>query len=147
MSRFGRLIIDTSALVGALLGPQSIPRKALVVALQHFDICVSDATLAEAETVLMRRKFDRYLPTAQRQAFLALFAQRTLRIDVDAGSEGPAANVCRDPKAAKFLALALACDAEVMISSDDDLPVLNSWKDVAIVTAADFVQAMDSAGT
>ncbi len=146
MSRFGRLVIDTSTLVGALLGPQSVPRQAFMLALQHFDVCVSDATLAEAETVLMRRKFDRYSPAEDRQEFLAMFRQRSLRIDVDDASEVAAHDACRDPGDAKFLALAHASSAEVLISSDQDLLVLDGWQGVAIQTPAAFVEAMVQAG-
>ena len=80
MSRLGRLVLDTSTLVGALLSPQSIPRQALMLALTHFDLCVSEATLEETQTVFGRPKFDRYHTREYRSRFLAMYRQHTLLI-------------------------------------------------------------------
>jgi putative PIN family toxin of toxin-antitoxin system len=46
---------------------------------------------------------------------------------------------CRDPKDDQFLALALACEANVLVSSDADLLVLHPWREVPIVTPGDFL--------
>jgi hypothetical protein len=46
---------------------------------------------------------------------------------------------CRDPKADKYLELVLAAGAESIVSSDDDLLVLNLWRDVRILGPADYL--------
>lgn len=143
MSRLGRLVLDTSTLVGALLSPQSIPRQALMLALTHFDLCVSEATLEETRTVFGRPKFDRYHTREYRSRFLAMYRQHTLLIGVEAEDDGAARHACRDPADAKFLALAHACAAEVLVSSDQDLLVLDGWQGIAIQSPADFVGAME----
>jgi putative PIN family toxin of toxin-antitoxin system len=53
----------------------------------------------------------------------------------------PAARVreCRDPKDDKYLELALASGAETIVSSDDDLLVLNPWRGVRIVKPAAYL--------
>ena len=61
MNFASRVVIDTSTLVGAVLRPGSPPRRALLAALSRATVCVSPATLAELERVLLREKFDRYL--------------------------------------------------------------------------------------
>ena len=46
---------------------------------------------------------------------------------------------CRDAKDNKFLALALVCEADAIISSDHDLLALNPWRAIPVLTPAGFV--------
>jgi hypothetical protein len=47
--------------------------------------------------------------------------------------------VCRDPKDNKILALTAESEAEVLMSSDEDLLVLDPWNGVRIVRPAEFL--------
>ncbi len=127
MSELPRVVIDSSTLIGALLRPASTPRQAFLVATKDFELCVSQATLDELQEVLNRPKFDRYAPLKTRLGFLTLVTQRSRLWEVDAASEQAAAGACRDPKDNQFLALALACEAKFIVSSDDDLLTLGTW--------------------
>lgn len=140
MSVRQRIVIDTSTLIGALLRPGSVPRQVFLAAVGTCEHCVSHATLNELREVLQRPKFDRYAPLRERLDFLALLTERSLLWDVDAVSEQSAAGACRDTKDDKFLALALACQAVALVSSDDDLLVLNPWQGVPILTPAQFLK-------
>ena len=134
-----RVVIDTSTLIGAVLRPNSIPRRAFLAALDTFSLCVNQATLDELREVLHRPKFDRYTPMQERVNFLALVTARSVLWEMDIRSERAATNACRDPKDAKFLALALACGAGALVSSDADLLVLNPWQGISIWTPAAFL--------
>lgn len=46
---------------------------------------------------------------------------------------------CRDPKDDKYLELALAANAEVLVSSDADLLVLHPWRGVRILRPAEYL--------
>lgn len=144
MSEPQRIVIDTSTLIGAVLRPSSIPRRAFLTALDGFSLCVSQGTLEELREVLHRLKFDRYVPLQERVNFLALVAARSALWETDAYSEQTAANACRDPKDAKFLALAMACKAAILVSSDADLLVLNPWHGISIWTPAAFLDQHSS---
>ena len=50
-----------------------------------------------------------------------------------------ARGACRDPDDELFLALALAADAETIVSGDDDLLILTPWRGIAICTPADYL--------
>jgi predicted nucleic acid-binding protein len=50
----GRVVIDTSTLVGAMLRPASKPRQALMAVVKSHALCVSQSTLAELQVVLQR---------------------------------------------------------------------------------------------
>lgn len=90
--------------------------------------------------VLQRPKFDRYEPLQAWLDFCALVADRSRLWQVDAKSDAIADGACRDANDAKFLALALDCQAVALISSDADLLVLHPWHGVSILTPAAFME-------
>ena len=53
-------------------------------------------------------------------------------------------HACRDARDDKFLELAVSGRAAYIISGDDDLLVLHPFRDIAIMTAAEFLQATDA---
>ena len=53
--------------------------------------------------------------------------------------DGP---VCRDPADDHVLALALAANADMIVSGDEDLLILESFAGIAIVTPADAVKRL-----
>ena len=138
-----RVVIDTSTLIGALLRPDSVPRQALLTALSTYELCACVATLQELREVLQRPKFDSYAPLPARLDFLALVSRHSRLVEVDAESEQAASGACRDVQDAKFLALAMACQAVALMTSDADLLVLHPWHGVPILTPAAFLQTMD----
>lgn len=134
-----RVVFDTSTLVSDALRIGSIPHQALLEAFAMYDLCASSETLAELERVLLSNKFDRYLNRALRKQFIALlhlhlhlFAVRKMDLE---SVEPP----CRDPKDNQFLALASVAGACAIVSSDEDLLVLNPWRGVAILNPAAFL--------
>ncbi|MDP2962293.1 MAG: putative toxin-antitoxin system toxin component, PIN family [Sulfurimicrobium sp.] len=137
---FERVVLDTSALIGAILLPQSVPRYAFMKALGSGTLCASPATLAELEQVLMREKFDRYLDRDSRLDFLQRYRHQVLMFPVTEAEEAGLPQACRDPRDNKFLALALHCSADVLVSSNDDLLVLNPWQGIPILTPAQFLK-------
>jgi uncharacterized protein len=135
----GRVVFDTSTLVSAALRIGSVPYQALLEALGTCDVCASAETLAELERVLEREKFDRYLDQPSRGDFVALI-RRNIHLfaiqPVDLMAVEPS---CRDPRDNQFLALALAAEADDVVSSDEDLLVLHPWRGIRIVTPAEFL--------
>lgn len=140
MSLAARVVLDTSTLVGAILLPRSVPRQAFMQALARASLCASPATLAELERVLLRKKFDRYLDRDSRLDFLQRYRNQVLLFPVTEAEETALPQACRDPRDNKFLALAAHCSADVVVSSDDDLLVLNPWQDIPILTPAQFLK-------
>ena len=139
MSGLRRVVFDTSTLVSAALRVGSTPHKALALALLTGEVCVSASTVLELEQVLMRSKFDRYQPADVRAAFVALVRKHAVLVAVSATDESNVKPQCRDPKDDQFLALVMACEADVLVSSDADLLVLHPWRGVPIVTPGDFL--------
>ena len=100
---------------------------------------VSPATLDELEKVLFRPKFDAYAASVDRAAFFAKYKQETTLLTPDVQSEQMAEGAYRDPKDCKFLALAMVCNAGILVSSDDDLLSIKNWHGTQIVSPAAFL--------
>ena len=140
MSFAERVVLDTSTLIGAILLPNSVPRQAFMKAVANGTLCASPATLAELEQVLLREKFDRYLDHDSRQDFLLRYRNQVLLFPVTEAEESALPQACRDPRDNKFLALALHCSADALVSSDDDLLVLSPWQGIPILAPAQFLK-------
>ncbi len=144
MNGYERVVIDTSTLISAALRVGSLPHQAVSLALLESDVCACAETLAELDAVLMRSKFDRYATGAMRQTFADLMHKRCMMFDVSAQDMVNVVQACRDPKDTVFLALCLACEADILISSDADLLTLQPWRGIRIMTPADYLQHMDA---
>jgi putative PIN family toxin of toxin-antitoxin system len=137
--RTPRIILDTSTLVSAALRPQSVPYQALLKALRIGEFCASVGTLQELAQVLERDKFDRYRDLESRRSFTAL-VRRAAHVFVVQDEDIAAADPpCRDSRDNQFLALAIASEADVVVSSDEDVLVLHPWRGIPILAPAVFV--------
>jgi len=134
-----RVVFDTSTLVSAALRPASIPRRAFLKAVAEAELCVSDSTLAELGDVMSRDKFDRYLDQELRMQFVGLYRRHARLFRVSEADEQTLETTCRDPRDNKFLALALACSADIVVSSDEDLLTLNPYHRIPVVLPREFL--------
>ena len=140
MSR--RVVFDTSTLLSAALRYGSIPHQALLEAIGAYDLCATPETLDELERVIEKSKFDAYLDRASRSSFVVFVRHHVHLVAVDEAEILAAEPSCRDPKDNQFLALALVAEADVIVSSDQDLLVMNPWNGVPIVTPAEFLSGL-----
>jgi uncharacterized protein len=129
------IVVDTSVLISALLKPNSVPAQALEIARTHYKLAVSTETLTELAKVLSRDYLTRYRTIDEREAFLVLYSELAEVIDITEHVSD-----CRDPKDNKFLDLAIAAKAQILVSSDSDLLVLHPYQNIDIVTPAIFLQ-------
>jgi predicted nucleic acid-binding protein len=98
------VLFDTSSLVGAALRAESVPDRALMKALELYDHCVSAELLAELESVLAKKKFEKYIPAVARRAFVAFIRENSLLFAVDAPDLAMVAPRCRDVSDDRILA-------------------------------------------
>lgn len=129
-----KIVIDTGTLVSAAIRAGSIPSQAYLKALREFEICVSQATIAELDRVLRREKFNAYSDLEDRLAFVELYREKSVWcVATETVSD------CRDGEDNKFLELALSVGAEIIVSSDPDLWVLKPYRNIAILKPAEFL--------
>jgi putative PIN family toxin of toxin-antitoxin system len=135
------VVLDTNTLVSAALRSGSIPDRALRFAVSQETILISAAVLLEYDEVLARPKFARILTLERRISFLALLSAVAIVIDAP-----EVVADCRDRKDNKFLDLALAGHADLIISGDNDLLDLDPWRGVRILTSASYVADKETSG-
>jgi putative PIN family toxin of toxin-antitoxin system len=85
--------------------------------------------------VLFRSKFDKYFSVEERNQIAERFKLRFQSIAVNV-----VIVECRDQKDNMFLELAVASDSVCIISGDDDLLVLNPFRNTQILNAAEFLK-------
>jgi putative PIN family toxin of toxin-antitoxin system len=130
-----RVVIDTNALISRLLLAQSVPARAVDRALSDMEIVVSEAAVGELADVLARDKWDRYVTIEDRQEFIRRLLQIGTLVPVLSEIDD-----CPDPADNHFLALALDAGAGLIITGDRDLLELHPWRNIRILTPAEFLR-------
>ena len=130
-----RVVVDTNVIISRLLLPRSAPGLAVRKAVDEGQLLASGATLGELAEVLSRRSLDAYVTVKDRQQFVRLLGRVVEMVPVIFRVQA-----CRDPKDDKFLELALNGRAEVIVTGDKDLLVLNPFRGISIVTPARYIQ-------
>ncbi len=138
-----RVVLDTSTLVSAAIRIGSVPHRALLHAFATCEACASAGTLGELERVLLRPAFDQYASRKSRKEFNALYRRHARLFVVEEANRANVKPPCRDSNDNEFLALLLASEANLLVSSDQDLLVLDSWRGIPIVRPAEFLKSAD----
>ena len=113
----------------------------MLLARSHETICLSLAVETEIREVLQRPKFYKYITDATRGRILDILGAAALVFEpVDQVTD------CRDMKDNKYLELALAAGASIIVSSDEDLLVLDPWRGIRILRPVDYVRLRENRG-
>jgi putative PIN family toxin of toxin-antitoxin system len=131
-----KFIFDTNAFISAILLENSVNAQALDKAFKSGEVIVSGATFSEFTQVLSRKKFDKYLTNERRLQALGKLERDTILQPVTIKL-----NACRDPKDDKYLELAVDSNATCIITGDKDLLILHPFRNIPILTAAEFLKA------
>jgi len=135
-----RAVIDTQIFLRAVINQRSLPAKIVYDYEDDYILIVSEATLAEIEDIIsrpkVRKKFE--FPENQISELLIRLArgERTIVHDIPA--------ISRDSKDDMILACALSGNAHYIVSEDQDLLVLNTYKEIKIINALDFLRVLES---
>ncbi len=135
-----RVVLDTNTLVSGVLLADSVPGKAVRKAIADDQVLMSEDSLYELADVLSRKKFDRYISVEDREEFVQL----VLRV-VEMVPSVRAVHACRDEADNRILEVAVNGDAELIVSGDSDLLMLNPFRGIAIIKPGDYVQETDDA--
>jgi putative PIN family toxin of toxin-antitoxin system len=134
-----RAVVDTNILVSAFLFPGSKPSRAFRFVQEHGTALASADTLLELYEVLMRRKFDRYVSRKSRLVFLGALSRIVAVVRPQEKITS-----CSDPKDNKFLEVAVAGDADAILTGDQALLDLHSFRGIDILTPAVFLNRSTS---
>jgi len=130
-----RVVVDTNVLVSRLLLPRSTAARAVRHIIEEELLLVSEASLDELADVLSRNKFDAYVSVEDRQAFFRLLVRIAEIVPISTSIQA-----CRDPKDDKFLELAISGEASWIVTGDQDLLVLNPFRDIHVAAPSEFLE-------
>jgi uncharacterized protein len=130
-----KIIFDTNVLLSAVFSPNSVTGKAFDKGFLMGNVICSSDTLSELIEVFSRPKFDKYISAEKRKYFVEDFIAAAIPIITERFETA----ICRDPKDEKFLELAVASNADYIVSGDKDLLVLNPFRHTLILTPREFL--------
>ena len=133
------VVLDANTIVSAALKQDSVPERAVLLASVYDTIHLSEPVLEETRGVLLRPRLRRFITDERREAIL-----RVLLADAPFIEPTTAVTDCRDRKDNKYLELALAAGAEVIVSGDPDLLTLDPWRGVRIMRPAEYVAQIEA---
>ncbi len=90
------------------------------------------ATEQEVFEVIQRPRIAKKIPPSFRESLQRIFAA------AESVTITEKISTCRDPKDDKFLELAVNGNADVIVSGDVDLLILNTFREIPIINSAAF---------
>lgn len=136
-----RVVIDTNVLVSALIAPSGTPAHVMQY-VERFQLFTSQEILQELTRVVQyprvrtRYKLD--------DATIADYLERLYAASTIVTVNAPVDAIRDDPDDNKFLACAVACQADYLVSGDPHLLHVGSYQSTAIITPRQFLQMLES---
>ena len=130
-----RVVIDTNLCISMLIGKQVKQLRQVFVS-SGYELAISEALINEILRVAARPKFARYFNADDVRDFVSFLRENSLRFQV--GNDIP--QRCRDPKDDFLLELAVAADADILLSGDADLIDMKQIGHCQIMTVSEFIQ-------
>ena len=129
-----RVVIDTNVLVSAAISGRK-PESLIIWIINQpgYEWVISKEILAEYQDVLNRPKLK--LTNAQKERWFSLIQSSAILIDVLIEIDFP-----RDQKDAKFIACAIAANADFLITGDRDFTEIQSIGNTLIISISLFFQ-------
>jgi putative PIN family toxin of toxin-antitoxin system len=137
-----RAVLDTNLLVSYLLTHRP-PIATLIdehLARESFGLVTAAVLLEELDRVLRYPRLQQYYSEETRTRYIALIA--ALSEVVELPESVPA--ICRDPDDDWVIACAVAGEADHIVSGDRDLLSLERVGEIPILSAAQFLAALES---
>ncbi len=131
------VVFDASTLVSATFRDDSTPGRAFARAVDESNtLLLSQEVEDEYRDVLFRPKFDRYVSIERRRRILDIILMSAQTIEPT-----NIVRECIDLKDDKYLTLAAAGNADVIVSSDvHHLLSMHPWRGISILSPAKFLE-------
>jgi uncharacterized protein len=133
-----RVVFDNNVLISAALIKHSVPFKAFEKAIRNHLLIRSHKVLEEFHKTIFKPKFDRYFKDdLAKRGFVLSFISVSIDINVKHHI-----TLCRDPKDNMYLELALSGKAACIVTGDNDLLVLDPFRNIRIITPKEFLDQL-----
>jgi putative PIN family toxin of toxin-antitoxin system len=131
-----KVVLDTNILLSAFLGNGPIKKDLdKVIRRDFFTFYYSDELFEEYTDVISRKKFEGKIDLDGAGLFLTAF--KTIAIKFDISKE---VAICRDKNDDFILSLCMSCEADFLITGDQDLLTIGQLGKTKIVRLPDFCQ-------
>jgi len=129
-----RFILDTNILVSAFVFKSEVANNVVRFAAKKHTLLFSESTFVELKSTLLKQKFAGIaeLPTIRNFIFNLVRIGEFIEPKIEITE-------CRDPRDNKFLELAVAGNADCIVTGDNDLLVLNPFRGIKIISPRDFL--------
>lgn len=129
-----KIVLDTNVLISWVFGRGITINRLVGEVLTTHHLFTCDEILAELKEKMVSPRLQKFIEPEKAAALFQRYAAKATKLEVS-----NSVRVCRDPDDDIILALAIAAEADVIISGDNDLLVLHPYHDVSIVTPSAFV--------
>jgi hypothetical protein len=131
-----KVVVDTNVFVSALFSAHGTPRRIIDLwKTGEITLCITKEILEEYIDVL--RRFD-FIEKHELKRLLDLFKKRMNLIFIAFTSS--LSVIKNDPGDNKFIECAVAAKAQYIISGDNHLKALKTYRNIKIVSPAEFLQ-------
>ena len=132
------VILDTNIFIRSLLGSSSasfiidevIPNK-------KFTLVVSDNLIKEIKRSAAKARLAPLIPSYKLVKLISLIKERAVSVKISDNLKA-----CRDVKDNFLLEMAVKARAHIIVTEDKDLLVLNPFRNIAIITPAEFLKRL-----
>jgi len=127
-----KIIVDTNLWIGMLIGKKLASLKELLIQ-GKIRIYFSEELFEEIVKVIDYPRIQKIIPKNKFYELISLLNEKIIFIKPDCEI-----NDCRDIKDNFLLELAVSAECEYLITGDNDLLVLNPFRNIRIITATEF---------
>jgi putative PIN family toxin of toxin-antitoxin system len=139
-----RAVVDTNILVRAVISPRGAVGRVLSgLRRGDYTLLYSQALLDELADVLNRPRIRQKYHVVDRDITTLI---RLILLRGEAVTPALKIAVCRDPKDNKFLEVAVAGRADVIVSEDGDLLAMHPFEEIPILSSGAFLQMLRKSG-
>ncbi|HRG48782.1 MAG TPA: putative toxin-antitoxin system toxin component, PIN family [Leptospiraceae bacterium] len=132
-----KLVIDTNILISATISKQTRSDLDKIISEEQIEIYFSNELQREYEEVKSRKKIAKYLnPVSEKYSKLIFDTFHLVEI------KEKNKILVRDEKDDYILSLALTCDADYILTGDEDLLVLEKLSKIKILTIREFMDSI-----
>ncbi|MBX9878394.1 MAG: putative toxin-antitoxin system toxin component, PIN family [Candidatus Obscuribacterales bacterium] len=128
-----RVVIDTNVWISGLIKSGPPAKIVSLFAAGVFRVCCSKETMDELAVVLKRPKLADRIDLLDAELLIDLLNSSALLVNTETVQ-----SIVRDPKDQIYLACSDAANADVLVTGDKDLLVLNSYGRTRIMAPAEF---------
>ena len=127
-----KCVVDTNVLISAAL-TKGAPFRIVEHLIKNNALIFSKETISELSSRVTQPKFDKYVSTEDREAYVNNLILSADLVIIDNLIQG-----CRDRDDDKFLETAVKGDAQFIITGDQDLLTMHPFEGIDIVTVQEL---------